>query len=82
MAVTLNDDEVFDHKSKSDQEGNFMAFIATTVVSESEIIAKNPFDEELFENANQQEAYNKLCKIVAKGAMNVDLGLKKINTLE
>ena len=82
MAVTLNDDEVFDHKSKSDQEGNFMAFTATTVVSESEIIAKNPFDEELFENADLQEAYNKLCKIVANDTMNVDLGLKKINTLE
>ena len=29
-----------------------------------------------------QQAYNKLCKIVAKDAMNVDLGLKKIATLE
>ena len=37
---------------------------------------------ELFENVDLQEAYNKLCKIAAKDAMNFDLGLKKINTLE
>ena len=29
-----------------------------------------------------QKVYNKLCKIATKDAMNVDLGLKKINTLE
>ena len=29
-----------------------------------------------------QEAYNKLCKVPAKDAMNVDLGLKKIASLE
>lgn len=29
-----------------------------------------------------QEVYNKLCKIAAKNAINVDLGLKKIDTLE
>ena len=29
-----------------------------------------------------QEAYNKLCKIVAKDVMSVELGLKKLNTLE
>ena len=28
------------------------------------------------------EAFNKLCKVAAKGAMNVDLGLKKIASLE
>ena len=37
---------------------------------------------ELFENANLQEAYNKLCKIAAKDAMNVDRELKMIETLE
>ena len=26
MVVTLSDDEVFDHESKSDKEGNCMAF--------------------------------------------------------
>ena len=34
------------------------------------------------ENAYLQEVYNKICKIAAKDAMNVDLGLKKIDTLE
>ena len=82
MAITLNDDEVSDRESKSDQEGNFMTFTATAVISEFEIIAKSPFDGELFENADLQEAYKKLCKIAAKDAMNVDLGLKNINTLE
>ena len=33
-------------------------------------------------NADLQEAYKKLCKIAVKDAMNVDLGLKKIDTLE
>ena len=82
MAVTLSDDEVSDHEFKSDQEGNFMAFTATTIVSETETADENPYDEELFENADLQEAYNKLCKIGAKDVISVDLGLKKINTLE
>ena len=30
MAVTLSDDEVSNHKSESDQEGNFMVFTTTT----------------------------------------------------
>ena len=59
-----------------------MAFTTTVVVSETKIVEENPFNGELFEKANLQEAYNKLCKIVAKDAMNVDLGLKKIETLE
>ena len=82
MAVTLSDDEVFDHESKSDQKGNFMAFTATVVVTEIETANENPSDGELSENANLQEAYNKLCKIVANDAISVELGLKKINTLE
>ena len=71
-----------DHESKSDQEGNFMAFIATVVISETKNVNEHPFDGELSENADLQEAYNKLCKIAAKDAMSVDLGLKKINMLE
>ena len=82
MAVTLSDDEVTDHESESDQEGNFMAFTATNVVSEIKTIDENPSDEELFENADLQEAYNMHCKVVAKDVMSVELGLKKINTLE
>ena len=52
MAVILSDDEVSDHESESDQEGNFMAFNATIVVSEIEAADKNPSDGELFENAD------------------------------
>ena len=52
MAITLSDDEVFDHESKSDQERNFMAFTATTVVSEIKIADKNPSDEEFSKNAD------------------------------
>ena len=59
-----------------------MAFIATAIVSETKIADENPSDGELFENANMQEAYNKHCKVVAKDVMSVELGLKKINTLE
>ena len=82
MVVTLSANEVSNHESESDQEENFMAFTATAIVSESKIVKENPSDEDLSENADLQEAYNKICKIVAKDAMNVDLGLKKINTLE
>ena len=82
MAITLSDYEVSNHESESDQEGNFMAFTATAVVSESEIVEENPSDGELSENVDLQEVYNKLYKIASKDAMNVDLALKKINTLE
>ena len=52
MAITLSDDEGNDHEFESDQEGNFMAFTATTVVSETETVEENPFDGELSENAD------------------------------
>ena len=42
----------------------------------------NPSDGELSENVDLQEAYNKFCKVAAKDAMNVDLGLQKIASLE
>ena len=41
-------------------------------------VEENLFDRELSEDADLQEAYNKLCKVAAKDAMNVELGLKKI----
>ena len=59
-----------------------MAFTAIVVISEIETADENPSDEELSENSNLQVAYNKLCKVAAKDAMSVDLGLKRINTLE
>ena len=82
MAVTLSDDEVFDNEFSSNEDGNFIAFTATAVVDESIAIEENPSDEELSEDADLQEAYNKLCKVAAKDDMSVDLGLKKIASLE
>ena len=78
IAVTLSDDEVSDHKPGSDEDENFIAFTATVVVDESVVANENPSDGELSENDDLQEAYNKLCKVAAKDAMNVDLGLQKI----
>ena len=81
MAVTLSDNEVFDDESGCDEDGNFIA-TTTAVVNESVSTEENPSDGELFEDADLQEAYNKLCKITAKDAMNAELGLKKIESLE
>ena len=82
MVVTLSDDEVSDNESSSDEDKNFIAFTATTIVDKSVVVDENPFDRELSENGDLQEAYNKLCKVAAKDAMNVDLGLKKIASLK
>ena len=41
MAVTLSDDEVFDHESSSDEDGNFITFTTTVVVDESVIVEEN-----------------------------------------
>ena len=61
---------------------NLTAFTATAVVNESVSVEENPSNGELSEDADLQEAYNKLCKIAAKDAMSVDLSLKKIVSLE
>ncbi|XP_065621170.1 uncharacterized protein LOC136064012 [Quercus suber] len=82
MTVILNNDKVFDHESGSDDDENFITFTATAVVDESVVVDENSFDGELSECVDLQEAYNKFCKVAAKNAMNVDLGLKKINSLE
>ena len=58
------------------------AFTATAVVNESDSVEEKPSDGELFESADLQETYNKLCKVAANDAMNIDLGLKKIVILE
>ena len=52
MAVTLSDDEVSDHESGSDENGNSITFIATVVVDEGVGVDENPYDGELFENAD------------------------------
>ena len=46
------------------------------------VVEENPCDGELSECADLQEAFNKLCKVAAKDAMSVDLGLKKISSLK
>ena len=82
IAVTLSDDEISDDEFGYDEDGNFIAFSTIVVVNESMSAKENPFDGELFEDADLQEAYNKLCKVAAKDAMNVELDLKKIASLE
>ena len=62
MVVILSDDEVSDDESGCDKNGNFITFTATTVVNESVSTEENPSDGELSEDADLQEAYNKLCK--------------------
>ena len=49
---------------------------------ESVIVNESSSDGEPSENVGLQEDCNKLCKIAAKDAMNTNLGLKKIDTLE
>ena len=80
--VTPSDDEVSDNESGSDEDGNFITFTATAVVNKSVAVKENPSNGELCEDADLQEAYNKLCKVAAKDTMSVDLGLKKIASLE
>ena len=82
MTVTLSDGEVSDDETECDEDGNFIAFTTTAVVSESISAEENPSDGELSEDADLQEAYNKFCKVATKDAMNVELGLKKIEFLK
>ena len=80
--ITLGDDEVSDHEFGSDKDGNSIAFIFTVVVDESILVEKNLSDGELSKSTDLQEVYNKFYKIAANDAMNVDLSLKKIVSLE
>ena len=82
IAITFSDDEVSHDESGCDENGNFIAFTAIAVVNESVSVEENPSDGELSKDTDLQEAYNKLCKVAAKDAMNVELGLKKIASLE
>ena len=79
MAVTLSDNKVSDDESGCDEDGNFIAFTATAVVNKSISAEENPSNGELSEDADLQETYNKLCKVASKDALNVELGLKKID---
>ena len=82
MAVTFSDEEVSDDEFGCDEDGNFIPFTATVVVNEGVSAEENPSDGEFSEDVDLQKAYNKLCKVAAKDAMNVELGLKKIASLE
>ena len=82
IVVTLSNDEVSNDEFGCDEDRNFITFTATTVVNESLSVEENPSDRELFEDADLQEAYNKLCKVTAKDTMSVELSLKKIASLE
>ena len=82
MIVILSDGEVSDNELGCDEYGNFIAFTATAIVDKNVVVEENPSNGELSEDANLQEAYNKLCKVAAKDAMSVNLGLKKIAFLE
>ena len=82
MAITLGDGEVSDDELECDKDENFIAFTATAIVNESIYAEENPTDGELSEDVDLQEVYNKLCKVAAKDAMNVELGLKKIESLK
>ena len=82
IAVTLSDNKVSDYESSSDDDANFIAFTVTAIVNENVLVDENPSARELSKNADLQEAYNKFCKVAAKDAMNVDLDLKKIASLE
>ena len=82
MAVTLSDNEISNDEPSSNKNGNFIAFTATAVVNESLSVEENSSDEELSEDADLQEVYNKLCKVAAKDVMSVELVLKKIASLE
>ena len=52
MAVTLSDDEVYDHESGSDEDENSIAFTAIAIVDESVVVDKKPSDGELSKNAD------------------------------
>ena len=64
LAATLSDEEFAD--SGSDQEGNFIVFMAISNENEkNNFEPKVEFDVILDDDANLQDAYNRLC-IIAK----------------
>ena len=52
MVVTLSDNEVSDDEPECDEDGNFIAFTTTAVVSEGTSVEENPSDGELSEDAD------------------------------
>ena len=52
MTIILSDGEVFDDESECDEDGNFIAFTATTIVNENILAEENPSDGELSEDVD------------------------------
>ena len=52
VTITLNDDEISDDESGCDEDGNFIAFVATAIVNKSVSDEENLFDGELFEDVD------------------------------
>ena len=52
MAIILSDGEVSDDESECDEDGNFIIFTVTAVVSESIFAEENPSNGELSEDAD------------------------------
>ena len=48
MAITLSNDEVYDHESGNDEEGNFFTFTAIAIIDESVLVEESLSDGELF----------------------------------
>ena len=55
IVVTLSDSEISDDELECDDDGNFIAFTTTTIVSESISAEENPSDGELSKDADLQE---------------------------
>ena len=55
MTIILSDDKVYDYESGSDEDGNFITFIANVVVDESVVVDENPSNGELSKSADLQE---------------------------
>ena len=55
MVVTLSDDEVSNHESGSDENGNFITFTATAIADKRVVVDENPSNGELSKSADLQE---------------------------
>ena len=55
LPISLSDNEVSDNEFGSDEDGNFIAFTATTIVDENVVVDENPSNGELSKSADLQE---------------------------
>ena len=66
IAVALSDGEVSVDESEYGEVGNFIAFTATAVVSESISAEENPSDGELSEDADLQRPITNFAKLLQR----------------